>query len=60
MPPDYNAAVSLQQPTLSLLGSFLTSLTNALERAAEEKSLLLNRVNWKKTTLLRSCFTYAI
>ncbi|KAL6226355.1 hypothetical protein ACLB2K_000317 [Fragaria x ananassa] len=44
MPPDYNAAVSLQQPTLSLLGSFLTSLTNALERAAEEKSLLLNRI----------------
>lgn len=51
MPPDYNAAVSFQQPTLSLLGSFLTSLTSALERAAEEKSLLLNRVNWIKTTL---------
>ncbi|XP_024182296.1 nuclear pore complex protein NUP205 isoform X2 [Rosa chinensis] len=44
MPPDYNAAVSFQQPTLSLLGSFLTSLTSALERAAEEKSLLLNRI----------------
>ncbi|XP_050365168.1 nuclear pore complex protein NUP205 isoform X2 [Argentina anserina] len=44
MPPDYNAAVSSQQPTLSLLGSFLTYLTSALERAAEEKSLLLNRI----------------
>ncbi|KAK9947570.1 hypothetical protein M0R45_003188 [Rubus argutus] len=44
MPPDYNAAISFQQPTLSLLGSFLTSLTSALERAAEEKSLLLNRI----------------
>lgn len=46
MPPDYSAAISFQQPTLSLLGSFLTSLTSALERAAEEKFLLLNRVNW--------------
>lgn len=44
VPLDYNAAVGLQLPTLSLLGSFLTSVTTALERAAEEKSLLLNKV----------------
>jgi nuclear pore complex protein Nup205 len=36
--------VGFQQPTLSLLNSLLTSATNALERAAEEKSLLLNKV----------------
>ncbi|PQQ19202.1 nuclear pore complex protein NUP205 [Prunus yedoensis var. nudiflora] len=42
--PDYNAAVGLQHPTLSLLGSFLTSVTIALERATEEKSLLLNKI----------------
>ncbi|BBH08489.1 Protein of unknown function D [Prunus dulcis] len=42
--PDYNAAVRLQHPTLSLLGSFLTSVTTALERATEEKSLLLNKI----------------
>ncbi|KAL6279080.1 hypothetical protein ACE6H2_015961 [Prunus campanulata] len=42
--PDYNAAVGLQHPTLSLLGSFLTSVTTALERATEEKSLLLNKI----------------
>ncbi|KAI5320580.1 hypothetical protein L3X38_040288 [Prunus dulcis] len=44
VPPDYNAAVRLQHPTLSLLGSFLTSVTTALERATEEKSLLLNKI----------------
>ncbi|XP_016651919.1 PREDICTED: nuclear pore complex protein NUP205 [Prunus mume] len=44
VPPDYNAAVRLQHPTLSLLGSFLTSATTALERATEEKSLLLNKI----------------
>ncbi|KAM2407196.1 hypothetical protein ACFX1X_026411 [Malus domestica] len=44
VPLDYNAAVGLQLPTLSLLGSFLTSVTTALERAAEEKSLLLNKI----------------
>lgn len=36
--------MELQQPTLSLLNSLLTSVTNALERAADEKSLLLNKV----------------
>ncbi|KAL2340478.1 hypothetical protein Fmac_008418 [Flemingia macrophylla] len=36
--------VELQQPTLSLLNSLLSSVTTALERAAEEKSLLLNKI----------------
>ena len=44
-PSDYhNAPVGLQQPTLNLLGSLLNSVTTALERAAEEKSLILNKV----------------
>lgn len=44
-PSDYhNAPVGLQQPTLNLLGSLLNSVTTALERAAEEKSLLLNKI----------------
>lgn len=33
-----------QQPTLALLGSLLNSVTATLERACEEKSLLLNKV----------------
>jgi nuclear pore complex protein Nup205 len=41
---NYPTSVGFQQPTLSLLNSLLTSATNALERAAEEKSLLLNKV----------------
>ncbi|MCH82942.1 nuclear pore complex protein Nup205-like [Trifolium medium] len=40
----YPTSVGFQQPTLSLLNSLLTSATNALERAAEEKSLLLNKI----------------
>ncbi|XP_027329370.1 nuclear pore complex protein NUP205 [Abrus precatorius] len=40
----YPTSVELQQPTLSLLNSLLTSVTTALERAAEEKSLLLNKI----------------
>ncbi|XP_059431871.1 nuclear pore complex protein NUP205 isoform X2 [Corylus avellana] len=43
-PSDYHAAVGLRQPTLNLLGSLLNSVTTALERAAEEKSLLLNKI----------------
>lgn len=43
-PSDYYASVGFQHPTLNLLGSLLNSVTTALERAAEEKSLLLNRV----------------
>lgn len=41
---NYPTSVGFQQPTLSLLNSLLTSATNALERAAEEKSLLLNKI----------------
>lgn len=33
-----------QQPTLALLGSLLNSVTATLERACEEKSLLLNKI----------------
>ncbi|KAJ0031919.1 hypothetical protein Pint_13023 [Pistacia integerrima] len=41
---DYNAHSGLQQPTLNLLGSLLNYVTAVLERAAEEKSLLLNKI----------------
>lgn len=41
---DYSISAGLQQPTLNLLSALLKSLTTALERAAEEKSLLLNKV----------------
>ncbi|KAE9464397.1 hypothetical protein C3L33_03696, partial [Rhododendron williamsianum] len=41
---DYRASAGQQQPTLTLLGSFLSSVTTVLERAAEEKSLLLNKI----------------
>ncbi|GKC16140.1 integrase, catalytic region, zinc finger, CCHC-type containing protein, partial [Tanacetum coccineum] len=40
---DYSAPARQQQPTLSLLGFLLNSVTTALENAAEEKSLLLNK-----------------
>ncbi|KAK7405498.1 hypothetical protein VNO78_06849 [Psophocarpus tetragonolobus] len=40
----YTSSVELQQPTLSLLNSLFSSVTTALERAAEEKSLLLNKI----------------
>lgn len=43
-PTDYRSAVGVQQPTLNLVGSLLNSVTTALERAAEEKSLLLNKI----------------
>ncbi|KAF2282365.1 hypothetical protein GH714_043827 [Hevea brasiliensis] len=43
-PVDYRSPAGLQQPTLTLLGSLLSSVTSSLERAAEEKSLLLNKV----------------
>ncbi|KAI8022266.1 Nuclear pore complex protein NUP205 [Camellia lanceoleosa] len=42
--PDYQAPAVQKLPTLTLLGSFLNSVTTALERAAEEKSLLLNKI----------------
>ncbi|XP_057969128.1 nuclear pore complex protein NUP205 isoform X2 [Malania oleifera] len=41
---DSHARVRLQQPTLTLLGRFLNTVTAALERAVEEKSLLLNKI----------------
>ncbi|KAL1300925.1 hypothetical protein AAHE18_18G216100 [Arachis hypogaea] len=40
----YPSSMELQQPTLNLLNSLLTSVTSALERASEEKSLLLNKI----------------
>ncbi|CAJ1975467.1 unnamed protein product [Sphenostylis stenocarpa] len=40
----YPTSVELQQPTLSLLNCLLSYVTTALERAAEEKSLLLNKI----------------
>ncbi|TYH61327.1 hypothetical protein ES332_D07G044200v1 [Gossypium tomentosum] len=41
--PEYHSPVSLQQPTLNLLCSLLNGVINSLERAADEKSLLLNK-----------------
>lgn len=41
---DYSAPAGQQQPTLSLLGFLLNSVTTALENAAEEKSILLNKI----------------
>jgi nuclear pore complex protein Nup205 len=41
---DYQAPVSQQQPTLDLLPYLLNSVTTALERAAEEKSLLISKI----------------
>ncbi|XP_010250099.1 PREDICTED: nuclear pore complex protein NUP205 [Nelumbo nucifera] len=43
-PGDYNASAGQQQPTLSLLASLLNTVTMTLERASEEKSLLLNKI----------------
>lgn len=42
----YRASAGQQQPTLTLLGHFLNSLTTALERTAEENYLLLNKVKF--------------
>ncbi|XP_076958818.1 nuclear pore complex protein NUP205-like [Bidens hawaiensis] len=41
---DYSAPAGQHQPTLSLLGFLLNSVTTALENASEEKSLLLNKI----------------
>ncbi|KAK4487351.1 hypothetical protein RD792_006029 [Penstemon davidsonii] len=43
-PIDYRASVAHQPPTLTLIVLFLGNLTTALERAAEEKYLLLNKI----------------
>lgn len=48
----YPTSVELQQPTLSLLNSLLSSVTTALERAAEEKSVLLNKVKMQRNLSL--------
>ncbi|KAF7814524.1 nuclear pore complex protein NUP205 [Senna tora] len=40
----YPTSIELQQPSLSELDSLLASVTTTLERAAEEKSLLLNKI----------------
>ncbi|OMO81108.1 hypothetical protein CCACVL1_12606 [Corchorus capsularis] len=42
--PNYHSPAGLQLPTLYLLCSLLNAVTNSLERAAEEKSLLLNKI----------------
>ncbi|KAL6992058.1 hypothetical protein U1Q18_010169 [Sarracenia purpurea var. burkii] len=41
---DFHAPSGQQQPNLTLLCSFVNSVTTVLERAAEEKSLLLNKI----------------
>ncbi|KAK9060723.1 hypothetical protein SSX86_021429 [Deinandra increscens subsp. villosa] len=41
---NYSAPAGQQQPTLSLLGYLLNTVTTALENAAEEKSLMLNKI----------------
>lgn len=39
-----DSSARIQQPTLTLLGHFLNTVTAAIERAADEKSLLLNKI----------------
>lgn len=41
---DYPASPGIQQPTLVLLSSLLNSVTTSLEKAAEEKSILVNKI----------------
>lgn len=41
---DYHSPAMLQQPTLMLLDSLLRSVATSLEMAADEKSLLLNKI----------------
>ncbi|KAM7263304.1 hypothetical protein ACFE04_000987 [Oxalis oulophora] len=41
---DYSTAVGQLQPTLNLIGSLLNVVTISIERASEEKSLLLNKI----------------
>lgn len=43
-PMDYRASAAQQQPTLNLLGFLLNSLATALERATEDRYLLLSKV----------------
>lgn len=55
---DYNAHSGLQQPTLNSLGSLLNYVTTVLERAAEEKSLLLNKVKYDCRAAEENCFVF--
>lgn len=41
---DYRTSAGQQQPTLNLLGFLLNSLTTALERATEDRYLLLSKI----------------
>ncbi|CAN0838668.1 Nuclear pore complex protein NUP205 [Linum grandiflorum] len=41
---DYQAAAGVHQPTLQLLGSLLSFVATSLEKAADEKSMLLNKI----------------
>ncbi|GAA0150858.1 hypothetical protein LIER_09706 [Lithospermum erythrorhizon] len=43
-PMGFHASTGEQQPTLTLLGFFLESMATSLERAAEEKYLLLSKI----------------
>ncbi|PHU07947.1 Nuclear pore complex protein [Capsicum chinense] len=43
-PMDYRTSAGQQQPTLSLLGFLLNSLPTALERATEDRYLLLSKI----------------
>ncbi|XP_070003798.1 nuclear pore complex protein NUP205 [Nicotiana sylvestris] len=43
-PMDYRASAAQQQPTLNLLGFLLNSLATALERATEDRYLLLSKI----------------
>ena len=50
---DWGLGSRRQQPTLNLLFFFLNSVTEALERAGEEKTILLNKVQfWFLITML--------
>ncbi|KAL9242432.1 hypothetical protein vseg_016427 [Gypsophila vaccaria] len=40
----YRKSGGRQQPTLALLSNFLNTVTNALERSTDEKSMLLNKI----------------
>lgn len=43
-PTDFHAPMKQQQPTLTLIGGLLNSLTTVFERTAEEKSVLLHKI----------------
>lgn len=51
----HNSPVRSQRPSLDLLGTLLNSTTTTLERAAEERSLLVNKVRPYKS-IQTSCY----